>query len=168
MVFITLLDGEMRDEPRPGRQMSNKEEIRYVQRQDEQRPERRAQRKYGQRLRVAQRHAKQEKTAAEEPPPTEDYAVNTVDACVLAEPNGFSSDQSHVDERRRPGSKMERWANEDSDEGHPRAIQLGTMLPMDDEGLVTSQENDITTELLDTLFDSGRPSLVTLVVTELG
>ncbi|GAB2225679.1 hypothetical protein Droror1_Dr00006481 [Drosera rotundifolia] len=66
---------------------------------------------------------------AEEPPPTEDYTVNTVEACVLAEPSGFSSDQGYIDEKRHPRSKMERWADEDSDEGQPRAIQFGTMPP---------------------------------------
>ncbi|GAB2209318.1 hypothetical protein Droror1_Dr00026528 [Drosera rotundifolia] len=71
----------------------------------------RAQRKYGQRMRVAQRREKQEQIAAEEPPPTEDYTVNTVDTHVLTDPDGSFGAQDYVAETKRPRSKMERWAD---------------------------------------------------------
>ncbi|GAB2212363.1 hypothetical protein Droror1_Dr00020324, partial [Drosera rotundifolia] len=42
------------------------------------------------------------------------------------------------------------------------------LVQKDDEVLITSQENDVTPESLDSLFDIGRPNLVTLAAFETG
>ncbi|GAB2232934.1 hypothetical protein Droror1_Dr00012003 [Drosera rotundifolia] len=98
-------------------------------------------------------HAKQEQIAAEALSPTEDDTVNAVDAGIFAKSNGFSSHQGYMDERRRPRAKSH---------GPMHLVQK------DDEVVVTSQKDDITLELIDSLLDIGRSSLVTLVVTDLG
>ncbi|GAB2290160.1 hypothetical protein Dimus_024442 [Dionaea muscipula] len=91
--------------------------------------QRRAQRKYGQRMRASQRREKQEEAMAAST--ADDYEINTMEAHVVSS----SADVSPIGredglERTSARSKSERWADQDSDEERPKLIQFGTFPPI--------------------------------------
>ncbi|GAB2215470.1 hypothetical protein Droror1_Dr00019855 [Drosera rotundifolia] len=59
---------------------------------------------------------------------------------------------------------------EDSHSGNDWSKSLGLIhfVQKDNEVLITSQEDDVTPEFLNSLFDTGRPNLVALAATKLG